>query len=112
MIMIHGKRVKIPRRQVAFGDPGTTYSFSGTTVGPKEWTPLLRRLKRDVEAETKEAFNFVLINRYKDGKDRIGAHRDDEKGIDRGAPIAGLSFGATRDFVLKHGSAHNKNWVH
>ena len=35
----------------------------------------------------------------------MGEHRDDEKELDPAAPIASLSFGATRDFYFKHASA-------
>lgn len=52
--------------------------------------------------DNKWRFNFVLINRYKDGNDYMGEHRDDEKDLDLNAPIASVSFGETRDFVLKH----------
>ena len=41
------------------------------------------------------------MNLYRDGNDRIGAHRDNEAQIDASAGIASVSFGATRDFVFK-----------
>ena len=48
------------------------------------------------------AYNFVLVIRYKDGGDRMGEHKDDEKELDENVPIASLTFGAERDFVLRH----------
>lgn len=42
-----------------------------------------------------------LINRYKDGLDHIGEHRDDEKELAPLSPIASVSFGACRDFVFR-----------
>lgn len=46
--------------------------------------------------------------RYRDGSDHISEHRDDEKDLDHSAPIASLSFGQTRDFVLKHSDLRRK----
>ena len=53
-------------------------------------------------------FNFVLVNRYADGRDHAGEHRDDERELDPSAPIASLSLGAERDFRFRHGSKKNK----
>ena len=47
-------------------------------------------------------YNFVLVNRYKDGSDKMGEHKDDEAELDPLVPIASLSLGQERDFVLKH----------
>lgn len=101
MVMIHGKMIKIPRKQVAHGDPGTSYSFSGNTVPTKPWTPELLEIKRKVEEYAGETFNFVLINRYKDGSHYIGYHSDDEKELGDTPTIASITFGAARDFLLK-----------
>ena len=37
MIKIYGKSIKIPRKQIAFGDPDANYHFSGTSVGAYDW---------------------------------------------------------------------------
>ncbi len=44
----------------------------------------------------------VFVDRYNDGNDKMGEHKDDEKELDPQAPIASLSFGQARDFVLRH----------
>ena len=104
-VVLAGRTVAIPRRQTAFGDRGLSYTFSGTTVQANPWIPLVSSLKDHVERAIGEIFNFVLVNRYKDGSDHIGEHRDDERDLDRTAPIASLSFGQARDFVLRHKDA-------
>jgi len=106
IVKVFGKEYLIPRKQVAFGDPGLAYTFSGVTVDPKQWTPLIKKLKDDVTKYCSLKFNYALVNRYKDGEDRMGAHRDDENGLASWA-IASLSFGAERDFILKHHTVHN-----
>lgn len=108
-VKIMGKLRKIPRRQEAFGDEGLSYNFSGVSVAAKPWMPVLKKA-RDVLAESLAMdFNFVLVNRYKDGQDHIGEHRDDEKDLVPGSPIACLSFGQERDFVLKHKDSRGKD---
>ncbi|XP_005055319.1 PREDICTED: DNA oxidative demethylase ALKBH2, partial [Ficedula albicollis] len=100
-LQVYGTWHKIPRRKVTYGDPGLSYTYSGVTFHPKPWIPVLTRIRERVTLETGHTFNFVLINRYKDGLDHIGEHRDDEKELVPGSPIASVSFGACRDFVFR-----------
>ncbi|KAK7869079.1 hypothetical protein R5R35_000798 [Gryllus longicercus] len=104
-IFVYGKWHDIPRQQVSFGDEGLSYKFSGTTVPARPWPPALLPLRDLVRRVAGVHFNFVLVNRYRDGRDHIGEHRDDEADLDRGAPIASVSLGQTRTFVLRHGDA-------
>ena len=46
-------------------------------------------------------FNTCLLNYYEDGSQRIGWHTDREE-IGRSTPIASVSLGATRTFLLRH----------
>ena len=47
--------------------------------------------------------------RYKDGQDHIGEHRDDERELAPGSPIASVSFGACRDFFFRHKDSRGKH---
>jgi len=107
-VFVFGKWHNIPRKQVAFGDDGLTYKYSNNIVPALRWTPLLRRIKEDVEAASGHSFNFVLINRYADGADHMGEHKDDEEELVKGSPIASLSLGQSRDFVFRHQDARVK----
>lgn len=106
-IKIHGKEIKIPRSQVAYGDPGVSYKFSGIKVEARSWDQdtelcnLLRCLKNKVEKFIGQKFNFVLINRYANGNEYIGFHSDDERDIVEGSSIVGISLGAEREFKFK-----------
>jgi len=106
-VKIQGQKNYIRRKHVAHGDPGLLYTFSERTMVPRPWTPLLLEIKTKVEKHTGTKYNFVLINRYKDGMDRIGAHRDDEGDLVEAASIGGLSFGTPRDFLLRHHTLQN-----
>uniref|UniRef100_T1IXF6 DNA oxidative demethylase ALKBH2 n=1 Tax=Strigamia maritima TaxID=126957 RepID=T1IXF6_STRMM len=108
-IRVFGKWHNIPRKQVAYGDNGLSYKFSGNTLPARLWTPFLSSIRSIVEKLTGFPFNFVLINRYKDGSDTIGEHRDDEKDLVANHPIASLSLGQQRDFVLRHSLARKKS---
>ncbi|XP_041347022.1 DNA oxidative demethylase ALKBH2-like [Gigantopelta aegis] len=107
-IRVFGKWHSIPRKQVAHGDPGLSYSFSGTTVPAYPWIPLLLRIRDKITDLTGYNFNFVLINRYQDGNDYIGEHKDDEVDLIAGHPIASLSLGQARDFVFRHQDTRGK----
>lgn len=101
-VKVFGKVYSIPRKQAAYGDIGVSYRYSGTTIQAKAWTPILQYLRDTVLENTGHYYNFVLINRYKDGSDKMGFHKDDEKELCEKSPIASLTFGAERDFVFKH----------
>ena len=96
-IKLFGKVHDIPRRNVGYGDKGVVYKYSGLSLEAKEWTPTLREIKSDVESASGHSYNFVLVNRYADGGDCMGEHRDDEAELDPDVPIASLSLGAARD---------------
>lgn len=101
-VFIHCRYVQIPRKQTAYGDTGTFYRFSGNKVDARPWNDFLENIELQLEAVLEEMFNFVLINLYEDGTRYIGWHSDDEKDLEEGGIIASLTFGAERDFVLKH----------
>ncbi|XP_060559939.1 DNA oxidative demethylase ALKBH2-like [Ruditapes philippinarum] len=106
-IKLYGKWINIPRKQVL---KGSIYQIKYyTSVPARPWTPFLENIRDIISDATGFDFNFVLINRYKDGHDYIGEHRDDEKDLVSGHPIASLSLGQPRDFIFKHASARGKN---
>ena len=78
-IRFYGKESLVPRLEAWYGDPGMTYSYSGIHMEPKPWTKDLLIIKQAIEPLAGVAFNSVLINYYRDGKDRVAWHSDDEK---------------------------------
>lgn len=57
-------------------------------------------LRRRVESTTGDSFDSCFVNFYRDGKDTIPWHADDDDWI--GPVIASVSFGAPRRFLLRH----------
>lgn len=97
---IMGRRVPLPRLTAWYGDAG--YRYSGIDNPPRPWLPVLLELKALAEAMTESRFNSVLANLYRDGRDSMGWHSDDERSLGPDPTIASLSFGAVRRFRLKH----------
>ena len=101
-ILIFGQPRLVPRLVAWHGDPGATYVYSGTDHQPEPWIPSLDRIRDRVHELTGTHFNAVLLNRYRDGRDGMGWHADDEPELGRNPVIASVSLGATRRFCLRH----------
>ncbi|MGL5034899.1 MAG: alpha-ketoglutarate-dependent dioxygenase AlkB family protein, partial [Microcystaceae cyanobacterium] len=97
-----GKEIPLPRLTAWYGDEGKVYTYSKIRMEPLDWTPQLLEIKNRIEKISNCTFNSVLINQYRDGRDSMGWHSDDEKELGENPIIASVSFGATRQFMLKH----------
>jgi alkylated DNA repair dioxygenase AlkB len=103
-IVVWGKRHAQPRLIAWYGDKGRRYTYSGIQLSPLPWSELLRQIKRSVEAVSNCEFNSVLLNYYRNERDSMGFHSDDEKELGPRPAIASVSLGDCRQFVLKHKS--------
>jgi alkylated DNA repair dioxygenase AlkB len=99
-VTVYGKQHLQPRLSAAYGD--APYTYSGLTIHPLPWTPLLLSIKEAVEHACAYKFNSVLLNYYRDGRDSMGMHSDNERELGRNPVVASVSFGATRTFILRH----------
>jgi alkylated DNA repair dioxygenase AlkB len=100
-IRIFGRDVDSPRLSCWVGDEDATYVYSRTRFEPHPWTPALASLRDRVAYVCGVRFNSVLANLYRDGKDSMGWHSDDEPELGAQPVIASLSLGAVRRFRLK-----------
>lgn len=101
-VTVWGKKYLQPRLIAWFGNKGGSYTYSGIRLEPLPWTDLLQRVKTLVEATAGTEFNSVLLNYYRDHRDSMGFHSDDEPELGPRPVIASLSLGAERTFILKH----------
>jgi alkylated DNA repair dioxygenase AlkB len=101
-ITMFGRSLPLPRLTAWYGDPGTSYTYSGITMHPLPWTQTLLDLKRIVDQVSGVVFNSVLLNFYRDGNDSMGWHSDDEPELGTNPMIGSLSFGESRRFMLRH----------
>jgi len=99
-IVVYGKRHLQPRLSAWHGDKG--YRYSGLILAPLPFTPLLDTIRRAAQDVTGHDYNSVLLNYYRDGGDGMGMHSDDEPELGPAPAIASVSFGATRNFILRH----------
>ena len=104
VITLWGQPHRQPRLTAWFGDPGARYTYSGLALEPLPWTDLLSDVRCRIETLTDASFNSVLMNYYRDHRDSMGMHSDDEPELGRNPVIASLSVGEPRTFVLKHRS--------
>ncbi len=101
-IKMFGKMINQPRLTAWYGEENIAYSYSGLSLNALPFTPLLENLRTKIEENFQASFNSVLLNLYRNEKDSMGWHADDEKELGSSPIIASLSFGSTRKFLLKH----------
>jgi len=106
------KEINSPRKTQSFCfEENLNYNFnqkfkSSTFI--KDQNHILKRianhLKTLKQSNNHDAnkINYVLINYYRNGKDYIGWHSDNEKSIDSSCGIFSLSIGQERAFQMKH----------
>ncbi|XP_037695382.1 alpha-ketoglutarate-dependent dioxygenase alkB homolog 3 isoform X2 [Choloepus didactylus] len=89
-----------PRLTAWYGE--LPYTYSRITMEPNpHWHPVLSILKRRIEENTGRTFNSLLCNLYRNEKDSVDWHSDDEPSLGKCPIIASLSFGATRVFEMR-----------
>jgi alkylated DNA repair dioxygenase AlkB len=108
VINIMGKQIPIPRLQNWFGDPNTSYTYSRIRLQALAFPDWMEQLRAAVERETGNSFNRALVNYYRDGKDSVDWHADDEASLGFEPLIASVSVGAERIFQLRHNVSKEK----
>ena len=108
-IKMYGKVYPVPRQTAWYGEDGRNYAYSGIMCNPSPWTNELLMLKNRIEALLPlDQFNSVLLNKYRNGNDKVSWHSDDEKELGLNPTIASLSLGATRRFDLRQKTDKSK----
>lgn len=101
-ITMFGKPHPQPRMTAWHGDKDLAYTYSNIKMISPGWTPSLLRIREKLESDLKIKFNSVLVNYYRNGKDHMSFHTDNERELGNNPVIASLSLGETRRFILKH----------
>lgn len=100
LVHVFGKTYEEPRRVCMIG---ADYTYAKSKKIGIPMTPsvaaLLEKVNLDFGLQS-SPLNAVLINKYRNGKDCIGEHADDEKELVDGDVIS-LSFGAARKFNIR-----------
>jgi alkylated DNA repair dioxygenase AlkB len=100
-IIIYGKPCKQHRNVGFFSDESIGYKYSKKLMASKPLSPLLTDLLESINKMLGTQFNGILVNKYLDGNDYIGAHSDDETGLD-GIGVVAISYGSERIFRIRN----------
>jgi len=91
-----------PRMTAWFSDQPYTYARSTTHKANPNWHPLLTALcDRLNDMYPSHQYNSVMCNLYRDCKDSVDWHTDNEPALGTQPQIASVSFGCTRKFQLR-----------
>jgi hypothetical protein len=116
--------VYIPRKELKFRAPNGKYiplprskSFYGTVLengdlpiyrygldnypNVKKWTKTLRIIRDLIERECNLNSNHMIVNRYENGGDYIGYHRDKTNSLKPNSKIVVLSLGENRTMDIQ-----------
>ena len=97
-IRVYGKWYDEPRLTAWFGP---AYKYSSIEWPEKAMPLFLQEIKNRVEEVAEFPFNAVLLNYYRNERDSMGWHSDDEPEMNQ-TMIASLSLGAERVFKFRH----------
>jgi alkylated DNA repair dioxygenase AlkB len=110
-VVVWGKRHLQPRLTAWYGDEDARYEYSGLELDPWPWTPRLLVIKASVERAAGSRFNSVLLNYYRNERDSMGMHSDDEPELGAEPVIASLSLGEARTLVFRHRSDRRRKSI-
>lgn len=106
-LRMFGRSVPVPRLEAWIADEGLDYTYSGIPHVAQPWSPGLATVRDRMGALVGTRFNSVLCNLYRDGRDGVDWHADDEVEFGRRPLIVSLSLGATRRFDLRRVDDHS-----
>ena len=98
-IMMYGKEMITPRLTAWYGE-----QTGKSSAHP--WTTDLLQIKERVEKEAGVAFQYVLLNYYRDGNDSVAWHDDMDRVPGKNKMVASISFGQERYFDIRHKNDH------
>lgn len=100
-------KVPFPRLTAFYSTKGISYKYSGQTTVAQPFPQVVEKIAEALLASG-HSFNSCLVNFYRDGKDSISWHRDDEDIFIPGSEIGSVSIGSTRRFIFRHVTTKEK----
>ena len=100
-IIVFGKPAIQHRSIGFFSNESEGYRYSGQLAASQPMPPNLSELLEIINNMFSAKFNGILVNRYENGEDSIGAHSDDERFLDP-AGVVCVSWGESRTFRIRN----------
>ncbi len=103
IITIYGKNCEQKRDVGFFSNVSTGYNYSNKVMQSQPLNNSLTFLLNNINEIFKSNYNGILVNKYENGLNYIGAHSDNEKNLDLTDGVATLSicFGKERLFRIR-----------
>jgi alkylated DNA repair dioxygenase AlkB len=101
-ITIFDKVLMQPRLTAWCSDDGKGYAYSKQVTPVVEWPEIFLQCRKRLEREFELELPTCLVNMYRDGKDSVGWHRDDESIFGLKPAIISISLGGTRRFKMRN----------
>jgi alkylated DNA repair dioxygenase AlkB len=95
-LRLYGRAHAVPRLTAFVAPAGVRYRYSGIEHEGVGVPPRLARLMHAAGDAVGVPFDSMLATLYRDGRDRVGWHADDEIALGRDPVIAILSLGSPR----------------
>ncbi|WP_245391848.1 alpha-ketoglutarate-dependent dioxygenase AlkB family protein [Salinicola aestuarinus] len=114
-LTLYGKTHVIPRSQCWMGDVDLDYRYSGRTFRPEPWLGAVETLRDRLVTSLQQSgmaaltLNSVLLNRYADGRQRMGWHSDDEPELGTDPVVVSVSLGAERPLRFRTRQRENRD---
>ena len=100
-LVVYGKKCNQNRNVSFFSNASSGYTYSGTKSHSMKLNDSLFKLLEYVNNRFNACYNGILVNKYIDGKDYIGAHSDSEIGLDVHRGVICVSTGVLRKFRIR-----------
>lgn len=99
-IFVYGRVARQNRCVGFFSNESIGYYYSGQLAKSIPLSENLTLLLQIINDKFSCNFNGILVNKYMNGDDSIGAHSDDEKNLSNKGVVA-ISYGAVRKFRIR-----------
>ncbi len=100
-VRLFGRYLPQPRLSAFVGEAGLGYRYSGLQLRAEGWPAMLLPVVEAVNHHCQQAFNSCLLNQYRNGRDHMSWHADNEPELGPEPALAILSLSATRRLHLR-----------
>jgi len=104
----YGRITQFNRKSAFYSLSGLQYPFSGRTFSGKSMTSTMKNTLKELKKRYNYEFNSILFNYYRNGRDTISWHTDNEKELGQDPVVGTISLGQERPFYLRHHIDHSK----